>query len=248
MRRPRLLTWVLAAVLAAVSCEGDDMGVPQKPNWGRSFPMSQTQGPEVELVRVQLPRSEDFTLYLNEGSNTLGYINLNEFHVSVGNGGTSRNLTIQASVLGTTLHVVGSQVIVRATNYTPYPIPANEMPLYRVSAMAGLGRPYALTRRLFNNSNSNNLIPAASSRDFTLDPWVTAVQVSIEPTPLPSTVVSVSITEVSRMPSGDTPLIVAQPLSNYAAPKTLHPFTNVLTVENLGADAVYADIAEVQVL
>jgi hypothetical protein len=236
---------IMVQLLAA--CGGTiPMGVQRKvpPNWGRSYPMQNTAptGPDVELVRLELDESRDVTLYLNDGSNTLSYPNLNEMHIRFGNGGTARELSVFPSVLGSVIHVVASSVFVHAYNYSAS-APTNELGSLRVSAMAGLGRPSETTRRLYNDANSNNQVAAASNRDFILDPWTFAAQISVQL--LAGAVVgSVTVTELNRSPLGDTPLVAAEPIANYSFFKTLHPYCNVLRVSNANAAAVYADVSE----
>lgn len=227
---------------------GSDMPVLRKPppNWGRSFPMQRSSGPEVQLVRLDLPQAADVTLYLNEGVNLLTYANLNEFHVSFGSGGTARSLTLIASVRGTVLHVVAATVEVRSQITAQSFVPDNQLSQLRVSAMAGLGRPYTSQRYLLGEDNPLNNINPSSSRDFLIDGWVTAAQITLQ---LAAAALStaVTVTEIHRNPLGDTTLVIAQPVANYASPKVLNPLCNVIRVANGNAgvgQVIYVDLAE----
>ena len=214
------------------------------PNWGRSYPMQNKSGdgPKLELVRLDLDTPHDVTLYLNDGAHTLSYPNLNSVQVTFGTGGTSREFSVFPAVLGSVIHVAASQVIVRSGNYTA-DAPDNELGGLRVSAMAGIGRPAPTQRRLYNDLNSNNIVQPGTDTDFILDSWTTAIQLSLQLTGA-AAAASVTVSEINRNPLGDTVLVVAQPVTNYANAKTIHPYCNVIRVHNANLVAVYADVNE----
>lgn len=209
------------------------MGRNVPPNWGRSFPGSRSDGPPVELVRVELPTSADLTLYLGDPfTSEFLWPNFNETVITWGNGGTSRDLSVTPSVRGNVLHFVASRLVVRSKNFVNEDVPTDQFNLVRVSAMAALGRPSAVTRVLFNNEHSNDRVVAGEApKAFTLSPWAESVRIVPTPGAPPVNLDLVTVAQGNRMPGGDT-VGTARPVSEYSAPMALHPMTNILVMEN----------------
>lgn len=223
------------------------MGVQVKPNWGRSYPVQLTEGPPVELVRLQLPRPTDVTVYLGEPIVTTGsgYPVQVPYTISFGSGGTARTLTALAPVLGGVHHVVASKVEVRSVPFSSLAVPPEKLSQVRISAMAGLGRPTEHVRRLFRTVNYNTQVTPGGQRSWVLDPFTTKVRITMSATAgAVADPALVTVTQILSTFLGETEYFVPEPLAAYATPKSVHPLANTIRVFNNAVPAIYIDIEQ----
>jgi hypothetical protein len=108
-----------------------------KPNWGKSF-VSGSPSAQNQLVRVQLPHSRDFTLYLQPMRNTNGTpAAVVNYHVTVGTGGIALvSSFVPVPLVGVARHYVADTLEVSVI--TPGGAPTTPR---IVAANAALGRP-----------------------------------------------------------------------------------------------------------
>lgn len=206
--------------------------------WGRSVPAGQGQITN-EFVRIELPDPRDFTLYLNDPSLEFGLPNLNEFEISVGNGGTSWVKHVLASQRGTVMHFVASQLVVRATvtfGVTAI-VPATSA---RVMAAAGFGRPTTIvTVRTIDGSS----IAAGATAEIRLSPFATHVQVlatrDLDTDPINATDNVLVREQIVVDQASGVPIVVGEntdtPISQWVQPHPLQAFSNNLVITNNNA-------------
>lgn len=130
----------MAAALLLLGCEGDDMAQ-YTPQWGRSFQVpAPFQAQTHQLVRLQLPQSQDITLYLQGIDYSGAGPQRMTYNVSVGSGGIAIvERRVQAAALGVVRHFVADSLTVEAV-LPVSPSFANGQQA-RIAACAALGSP-----------------------------------------------------------------------------------------------------------
>lgn len=208
---------------------------PYKVQLGRSLP-TQAGRPTAEFVRVELAKADDVTVYLNDPLLEFGLPNVNAYTVSCGNGGTSWSEIVLASNRGTVLHYVASEVIVRA-EVTPFAGGITPAVPARIQASAGFGRPIPQVR--YRTIDGSPTAPGATA-EIDLSPWCVAVQAyafrDLETDPIASAL-NAQVAEVIQVLQNtgvrvDVGGTTNTPLSEWALPRPVGVFTNVLRFTN----------------
>lgn len=194
-----------------------------------------------ELVSLDLPASRDVTIYLNDPALMREFdLAEHEYQVIVGNGGTTFTRQVVASLRGTALHVVASQVIVRAT---PRVQVQSELPL-RVWAVAGFGSPTAQQyRRALPYSSSEVADEVTSAKTFELSPFATHAQLVFDADDSGDTSDKVTVNENAVTQDAVYPLSSSS-ADRYALQRALHPRANSITVVNSNANPVRVSLIE----
>lgn len=163
----------MAAALLLLGCEGDDMGAQFTPQWGRSFQVPAPFQPQThQLVRLQLPQSQDITLYLQGLDYSGAGPQRMTYNVAIGSGGISIvERRVQAPAVGVVRHFVADSVTVEAVLPTS-PNYANGQQA-RIAACAALGSP----SRTVEMGAATDVPPVANSFRRTQDDTVGWVSV-----------------------------------------------------------------------
>lgn len=198
-----------------------------KPNWGRSFPLSSlASGNQVELVRLDMQESRDVTLYL--GDISAGNPCFPElYHITYANGGTSAEIDVLGSMVGSVMHVVASNVVVRGEKYGPLAATAIPNASPRITAMAALGRPYPSAVFASIGLGAG---PATTLVISPLPAWTTRLQIQSWPAGA-NALVNLLYTD-----SGATKhyAVFHQPIEQYAEPQLISPLVTQVELVTAG--------------
>lgn len=201
-------------------------------NWGKSSPANRGI---VEYISIQLPQPADLVLYLGNPRMMQGYVSINPWLITVGNGGTSFDFNLgnefsaDASVRGNVLHFVADQLVVRGQTNMPS-VPADAAASIRFSAQCGVGRPSTSQRMQWQIRQANG----DSEIDITLSPWSTHAQLHVSGAA--NVVSAFLVRQVNVSPTGSSDVMPDAPIGPYLEPggMPLHPWCNQLIVTTTG--------------
>jgi hypothetical protein len=189
--------------------------------WGSSVALQTGQSQAAQLVSFELDKPDDVAIYLGDGQ--FPFIGA-RWEIIVGNGKSARSIQTDSAALGTVLHVVAQNVVVRAT------VTAANAVTGRLHASAGLGRP---ARQLLRQFTSN--IPAAGFLDVPIPGFAAAVLITPDDTAAVLNIQPRFVYLASNFSVGGT-----EPIANYKPERPINIGATVYRVLNTDAVNVHS--------
>jgi hypothetical protein len=170
-------------------------------------------------VRVQLPTSADIILTLGDPTQ-YDYPIQFDWQISISNGGTSNNLKLRSSIRGQVVHVVASNVVVRAQQAGTIPAGTKT----RISAMAALGSPFrhCIARHTLMGAGQAGSV-------VQLKPFTHSIKIAAYPA---SAVALATVRQKYRLPTGANYVTGTRALADYATEQALDPTANEIEIIN----------------